>query len=86
MADVDGLKAQLDENNAELRELRASWTERETRIEQLETQRIFYEEELSSIGHQYQAPFKHPVLSRHLTPFQRGFTSCQGHQHRLNPM
>ena len=55
-ADVDGLAAELEKNNAELRELRASWTERETRIEQLETQRVFYEEELSAIGHQYQAP------------------------------
>lgn len=52
--EVEQLKREVDDQNAELRELRTSWTEREKRIEQLETQRIFYEEELSSIGHQYQ--------------------------------
>ena len=55
MAEVETLKIDLEAKDQELRELRSSWTEREKRIEQLETQRIFYEEELSSIGHQYQA-------------------------------
>jgi len=52
--EVETLKRELDDKNSELRELRTSWTEREKRIEQLETQRVMYEEELSSIGHQYQ--------------------------------
>jgi len=52
---IEQMKHELDDKNSELRELRTSWTEREKRIEQLETQRVFYEEELSSIGHQYQS-------------------------------
>eukprot|EP00658_Telonema_sp_P-2_P071203 TRINITY_DN60506_c0_g1_i3.p1 TRINITY_DN60506_c0_g1~~TRINITY_DN60506_c0_g1_i3.p1 ORF type:complete len:433 (+),score=123.43 TRINITY_DN60506_c0_g1_i3:240-1538(+) len=53
-AQNDSLKNQLGGREQELAEMRGPWQEREKRLEQLESQRVFYEESLARIGDEYQ--------------------------------
>lgn len=53
--ETDLLRRESMAQENELRKLREAWNEREARLERLEEQRTFYEEQLSQVGEAYQA-------------------------------
>jgi Ca2+-binding EF-hand superfamily protein len=51
----DLLRRESASQETELRQLREAWNQREVRLQRLEEQRMFYEQQLSELGESYQA-------------------------------